>query len=69
MSLNSQEQLSASYSCAAAYSVWIPKPPEEQKNEREISPEKRKRKYLIQGYCAADSYYGKNIGTPKTNRR
>lgn len=68
MSINRQEFLSLSYSCAAAFSVWIPKPLQPQQTAEKVPLAELKQKHLTQNYWRSDSLFCKDIGTSKTNR-
>jgi hypothetical protein len=65
MSVNQREALSHSYSCAAAFSVWIPKPLQAKQTPGKLSLKKLRQKHLAQGYWSADSLFYKDIGTSK----
>lgn len=69
MSINRREFLSISYSCAAAFSVWIPKPLQTQQTAGKPSLAEQRQKHLTQGYWSSDSLFCKDIGTSRTNRR
>jgi hypothetical protein len=68
MSTNQREFLSLPYSCAAAFSVWIPKPFQTQQTTEKLSLAELRQKHLTQGYWSSDSLFFKNIGTSRTNR-
>ena len=68
MSINQQKFLSLSYSCAAAFSVWIPKPLQTQQTAEKMTLGKLKQKHLTRAYLLSDSLFCKDIGTSKTNR-
>jgi len=68
MSNNQQEFLILSYSCAAAFSVWIPKPLHTQQTAERLSSLELRQKHLAQGYRSSDSLFCKDLGTSKTNR-
>ena len=68
MSINQGEFLSLSYSCAAAFSVWIPKPLQAQQTAGKQSLTELRQKHLTQGYWSSDSLFFKDIGTSRTNR-
>jgi hypothetical protein len=68
MSNNQREFLNLSSSCAAAFSVWIPKPLHAQQTTGKLSPAELRQKHLTQGYWLSDSLFCKDIGTSRTNR-
>ncbi len=68
MSINQRKVLSLSYSCAAAFSVWIPKPLQPQQTAGKLSLEEQRQKRLTKGYWSSDSLFCEDIDTPKTNR-
>jgi hypothetical protein len=68
MSINQREFLNLSYSCAAAFSVWIPKPLQAQQTAGKLSPTELRQKHLTQGYWSSDSLFCKDICTSRTNR-
>jgi len=68
MSIDQREFISPSYSCAAAFSVWIPKPLQAQQNDGKLSLAEQRQKHLTQGYWSSDSLFCKDIGTSRTNR-
>ena len=68
MSINQRDFLSLSYSCAAAFSVWIPKPFQTQHTVGKLSLEELGQKHLTKGYRSSDSLFYKQIGTSKTNQ-
>ena len=67
MSINQREFLSLSYSCAAAFSVWIPKSLQAQQNDGKLSLAEQRQKHLTQGNWSSDSLFCKDIGTSRTN--
>ena len=68
MLINRREILGLSYSCAAAFSVWIPKPLKAQQTAGKLSLVELRQKHLTQGFWSSDSLFFKNIGTPWINR-
>ena len=68
MSINQRELLSLSYSCAAAFSVWIPKPHQTQQAAEKLSLAELRKKHLSKGYWSSDSPFCKDIGPSKANR-
>ena len=68
MSSNQREFLSLSYSCAAAFSVWIPKPLQTQQTAEKLSLVELREKHLAQDSWSSDTLFCKDIGTSKTNR-
>jgi hypothetical protein len=68
MSINQREFISPSYSCAAAFSVWIPKPLQAQQTAGKLSLAELRQKHLAQSYWSSDSLFCKDIGTSRTNR-
>ena len=68
MSNNQREFLSLSYSCAAAFSVWIPKPLQTQQTAEKLSLVELRQKHLTKDCWSSDSLFCKDIGTSKTNR-
>jgi hypothetical protein len=67
MSIDQGEFLSPSYSCAAAFSVWIPKPLQAQQKAGRLSLAEQRRKQLTQGYWPPDSLSFKDFDTSGTN--
>ena len=61
MSINRREFLSLPYSCAAAFSVWIPKSLKPQQTAGKLSRAELKQK----DYWPPDSLSCKDIGTPE----
>ena len=55
MSINQQEFLSIYNHCAAAFSVWIPKPLQSQQNNGKLFLAEHRQKHLTKGYCLPDS--------------
>ncbi|MFX0198144.1 MAG: hypothetical protein ACFFCW_18655 [Candidatus Hodarchaeota archaeon] len=68
MSINQRELLSLSYSCAAAFSVWIPKPLQPQLAAEKLSLAELKKEHLSKDYWSSDSPFCKDIGSSKANR-
>jgi hypothetical protein len=68
MSINQREFLSLSYSCAAAFSVWIPKPLQPQQTAEKLSLEELRQGHLSKGDWSSDSLFCKDIGSSKANR-
>ena len=68
MSINQQEFLSFPYSCAAAFSVWIPKPLQAQQTAGKLFLAELRQKHLTKGYRSSDSLFLKDIDTSRTNR-
>ncbi len=67
MSANQRESLNFSYSCAAAFSVWIPKPPREQHNTWKQAGEELRQKHITQELWSLDSLSYTDIGSSKKN--
>ena len=68
MSINQQEILNLSYSCAAAFSVWIPKALQTQQTADKLSLFELGQKHLTKDCLSSDPLIFKDIGTSKTNR-
>ena len=68
MSINQRELLSLSYSCAAAFSVWIPRSFQAQQTAGKLSLAELRQKHLTQGFWLSYSLFCKDIGTSRTNR-
>ena len=68
MLVNQRESLNLSYSCAAAFSVWIPKPIKDGHTAGKLSREEMRQKHLTQGFWSSDSPFYMDFGSPKTNR-
>jgi hypothetical protein len=68
MSINQREFLSLSYSCAAAFSVWIPKPLQTRQNAGKLSLVELRQKHLTKDRWSSDSLFYKDIGDSKSNR-
>ena len=68
MSVNQREFLSLSYSCAAAFSVWIPKPIQAQQTAGKLSLAELRQEHSSQSHWSSDSLFCKDIGTSKANR-
>jgi hypothetical protein len=63
MSNNQREFLSLSYSCAAAFSVWIPKPLQTQQAAEKLSLVELRQKHLAKDCWSSDSLFCQDIGT------
>lgn len=68
MSINQREFSSLSYSCAAAFSVWIPKPRQTRQTAEKLPLVELRQEHLTQDCLSSDSLVCKDIGTSKTNR-
>ena len=68
MSVNQRESLNISYSCAAAFSVWIPKPKKDGQTAGKLSREEMRQKHLTQGFWSSNLPFYMDIGSSKTNR-
>jgi hypothetical protein len=67
MSINQRESLNISYSCAAAFSVWIPKPIQDRQTAGKQSRDEMRRKHLTQGFWSSDSPFYMGVGSSKTS--
>ena len=67
MPINRQKSFSVSYSCAAAFSVWIPKSSQAKQNDRNLSLAEERQKHLTQDSWSSDSFICKDIVTSRTN--
>lgn len=67
MSLNQREFIDITYSCAAAFSVWIPKPPQAQKNKGKKSLDQQRQEHFIQDCRSSDSLYYEDTSTVIAN--
>ena len=68
MSINQREFSSLSYSCAAAFSIWIPKPLQARQTAEKLSLVELRQEHLTQDCWSSDSLTCKDISTSKTNR-
>jgi hypothetical protein len=68
MSINQQEFLNLSGSCAAAFSVWIPKPHQTQQTAQKLSLAELRQEHLSKCSRSSDSLFCKDIGPSKANR-
>jgi hypothetical protein len=68
MSTNQRKSLNLSYSCAAAFSVWIPKPLQDRQTDGKIPREELRQIHLKKGFWSSDSLFYKDIGSSKMNR-
>jgi len=67
MSANQRKSLNLSYSCAAAFSVWIPKPLKGRKTAGKVSGEELGQKQLTQGFWLSVSPFYMDIGSSKAS--
>ena len=68
MSINQREFSSLSYSCAAAFSVWIPKPRQTQQAAEKLSLAELRQEHLSKGYWSSESLFCKDSDPSKANR-
>ena len=67
MSINQRESLNISYSCAAAFSVWIPKSLKGRQTAGKVSGGELRQKHLTRGFWSSDSPFYMGIGSSKTS--
>jgi hypothetical protein len=68
MLVNQRESLNLSYSCAAAFSVWIPKSLQDRRNTGKQAREELRQKNTRQDFWSSDSLFYEDIGNYETNR-